>query len=302
VIELGIIAQFRDEAPYLPEWIEYHRLAGVDRFWLYDDDSADDWRSAIASYVDRGLVEVRPVPNGPGDATPTTTTPASTKQRATFRDGMRRASGEVRWAALIDVDEFLLPMADATIPGCLRRTFDDASAVYVNWRMFGTAQVTVPDGGTLLDRLTRASLPSHPENCIGKSLVRPDRVVASDLWYTHHFPLVAGSRYVDGGNNELCFGMRGERRDLLTRGVYLDEHIRINHYNLRDEAFFWGNRVSRAYRGELPGKGVGRLREHYESFGMVQDLEILRFLERHHPEGYQRTWVRSPAKVVSAGV
>ena len=30
--ELAIVAIFRDEAFYLKEWIEYHRMAGVDRF------------------------------------------------------------------------------------------------------------------------------------------------------------------------------------------------------------------------------------------------------------------------------
>ena len=32
--ELGIVAIFRNEAKNLREWIEYHRLAGVEHFWL----------------------------------------------------------------------------------------------------------------------------------------------------------------------------------------------------------------------------------------------------------------------------
>ena len=33
---------YRDAAEYLPEWIEFHRLMGVERFFLYDNGSADD--------------------------------------------------------------------------------------------------------------------------------------------------------------------------------------------------------------------------------------------------------------------
>jgi len=38
---LSICAIFKDEAPYLPEWIEFHRLVGVERFFLYDNGSGD---------------------------------------------------------------------------------------------------------------------------------------------------------------------------------------------------------------------------------------------------------------------
>ena len=33
---LSICAVYRDEGPYLREWIEFHRLVGVERFYLYD--------------------------------------------------------------------------------------------------------------------------------------------------------------------------------------------------------------------------------------------------------------------------
>ena len=34
---LAICAIYRDEAPYLREWIEFHRLVGVEHFFLYDN-------------------------------------------------------------------------------------------------------------------------------------------------------------------------------------------------------------------------------------------------------------------------
>src|SRR5947209_4668609 len=41
---LAICAIFKDEAPYLAEWVTFHRLMGVDRFYLYDNRSTDSWR------------------------------------------------------------------------------------------------------------------------------------------------------------------------------------------------------------------------------------------------------------------
>lgn len=49
---------FKDEAPYLEEWIEYHRLVGVDRFYLYDNNSSDDYMDRIRRYVDEGIAAV----------------------------------------------------------------------------------------------------------------------------------------------------------------------------------------------------------------------------------------------------
>ena len=39
---------FHDEASYLREWIEFHRLVGVERFFLYDHESVDDSREVLA--------------------------------------------------------------------------------------------------------------------------------------------------------------------------------------------------------------------------------------------------------------
>ena len=45
---------YRDAASYLAEWIEFHRLVGVERFFLYDNGSVDDHREVLAPYVDAG--------------------------------------------------------------------------------------------------------------------------------------------------------------------------------------------------------------------------------------------------------
>jgi hypothetical protein len=285
IYELGIVTQFRDEAPYLAEWVTYHRLVGVDHFWLYDDGSTDDWQNALAAPLAGGIVEVLSLPEKHGPDVPT-----AVKQPGTFRDGLRRARGRTRWVALIDVDEFLLPMTAPTVPDCLARHFTTASGVYVNWRMFGTNRQVVLPGRPLLPALTGCSLSSHPENGNGKSLVRPERLAIDRVWSPHHFPLQEGARYLDGRGHKLSFGIRHDREDLLTTGEHFDTHLRINHYNLRDENFFLANRLARARAGRLPGKSLERLLEHYDSFGKSQDFAILNLLKNFHPAGYEDFW------------
>ena len=48
----------QNEAPFLPEWLEYHLLRGVgfEHFYLYDDGSTDELGATLAPYVAKELV------------------------------------------------------------------------------------------------------------------------------------------------------------------------------------------------------------------------------------------------------
>src|SRR2546425_7193021 len=100
--ELAIASQFRDEAPYLKEWVEYHHMVGVDHFWLYNNSSKDNWEEALQPYVDSGLVEVF--------YWPSETCNYQEFHTEANKDALRRAKGNTKWVALIDIDEFLVPM------------------------------------------------------------------------------------------------------------------------------------------------------------------------------------------------
>src|SRR3954467_5375423 len=39
--KIAVCAIFKDEAPYLLEWLAFHKLVGVDLFVLYDNGSSD---------------------------------------------------------------------------------------------------------------------------------------------------------------------------------------------------------------------------------------------------------------------
>ena len=41
-VTLAVGAIFQNEARYLREWIEFHRRQGVERFYLYENNSSDD--------------------------------------------------------------------------------------------------------------------------------------------------------------------------------------------------------------------------------------------------------------------
>ena len=217
---LGICALFRDEAPYLAEWIDFHLGVGVERFFLYDNNSADDPMAVLAPYVEAGVVSVTPWPH---DAA----------QRAAYDHALAACRDEVRWLAFIDIDEFLFSTVDQHLPNLLR-PFADAPAVVANWVSFGSGgHVARPPGGVLESYTRRGDLdavvpyahlrlPSgeyRPINAHVKSIVDPRRTLSS--LSPHHFQYVAGELAVDEAGRPVA-GPWSDRVSVET--------LRVNHY------------------------------------------------------------------------
>lgn len=262
--DLAIVSMFRNEAPYLKEWVEYHALAGVGHFWLFNDRSTDNWQEVLKPFIDQGLVEVTHWPTPEGGSWVTT-------QVRAFREGLRRAKGKADWVAFIDLDEFLLPMQGKSLPECLETNFWNASGVHVNWRNFGTSNAHLAKAAPILSRLTGCSEAAHSENSVGKSIVRPEHVDLVNLWSPHHAPLTSG-HFVDGDGQAMTF--RGT--DLPTDGRHHERFIRVNHYPLRDENFYKYVRMRKANRGF---GNKDRLIEHHDSFSKTTDRSIIDFIQ-----------------------
>ena len=122
---LAICAIYRDEAPYLREWIEFHRLVGVERFFLYNNLSTDDHREVLAPYIEEGIVVLHDWPRRPGPDPGLRRLPRGPSRRA-------------RWIAFIDLDEFLFSPTGSRSPSC-SRDYERWPGVVVNWAVFGTS-------------------------------------------------------------------------------------------------------------------------------------------------------------------
>jgi hypothetical protein len=104
--DLTIGCIFQNEAPYLKEWIEFHKMVGVQRFVLVDDRSTDDFQDVLRPYIDAGDVQLlrSPCPERWQGRE------WITYQCAVIRIFCEQLRGVSRWLALIDIDEFIVPM------------------------------------------------------------------------------------------------------------------------------------------------------------------------------------------------
>ncbi len=133
---VSLCVMFKDEAPYLREWLEYHMLVGVDHFYLYDNNSSDGFESIISSYQKEGLVTLVRWPH-------------EHSQVKGYEDCITRFQGESDWIGFIDVDEFLVPVAEESLVTFLDR-FSRRPAVLVYWRYFGSGGMLTRDTSRLV--------------------------------------------------------------------------------------------------------------------------------------------------------
>lgn len=158
-IELPTIAacvRIRNEARYLREWVEFHRLVGVRYFYVFDDDSVDSTREILKSYVSAGEAYVWGVSNTPcpGDGREVCAdrTNDALHGELGFRDECLRANpAGADWILMTDVDEFLYPSAGSSVPVHLSLNCDPRLAyALVRWHVFGASGHTLrPEGLTI---------------------------------------------------------------------------------------------------------------------------------------------------------
>jgi hypothetical protein len=133
---ISICAIFKNEGKYLKEWIEYHLLVGVDHFYLYNNNSTDNYLEVLQPYIDKGVVTLTEWPEVPGQIT-------------AFKHCYENFRQESNWMCFPDLDEFICHLEYNNIPEWLNR-FKRYPLVMIYWRMFGTSGLLEHDNNRLL--------------------------------------------------------------------------------------------------------------------------------------------------------
>lgn len=286
--EISIVAIFQNEAPYLREWIEYHRLIGVDHFWLYNDNSKDDWNSVLQPYIDEGVVEFCDWSFGRKEGKSWFHI-----QTSAYKDGLKKALGKTRWVALIDADEFILPMQNRSLKECLEKHYKAASAIHITWRQFGTGGVYLKEGQSQLFHLINCAEKSYPDNAVGKTMLRVEDALIDTLNHVNFCPLKPGALYFDGDGNPIKMKGGEQEKPSLLRYRFIrdkkhhDKYVRINHYTFRDETYFQNVKLERKRRR---GSSDEMTFHQYRNYSVDADFKIIDFLKLYYPEACRTIW------------
>ncbi len=122
--EVSICAIFKDEAMIIDEWIRYHLTCGVDHFYLYNNNSTDNYLPVLDKYIKNGLVDLYDWP-------------MQAAQMEAYRDCYQRHKNDTHWIAYIDIDEYICPIFADNVKKWLCK-FSKFPSVAVYWKQFGS--------------------------------------------------------------------------------------------------------------------------------------------------------------------
>lgn len=160
--ELSVVAIMKNEGAYLKEWLDFHILVGVEKFYLYDNGSTDDTKKVLEPYIRRGIVNYQYFPG-------------KNQQNPAYIDAINSFSGETRWMAMIDLDEFIVPVEKDTITDFLHTLPTNFGALILTWVMYGSAGHEKKPEGLVIENYKYHGDRTRQSGC--KSIVNPRLVV-----------------------------------------------------------------------------------------------------------------------------
>ncbi|TVU43559.1 hypothetical protein EJB05_10038 [Eragrostis curvula] len=180
-----VCTMLRNQARFLREWIIYHSHIGVQRWFIYDNNSDDDIEQVLNSMDPLRYNVTRYL------------WPWMKSQEAGFAHCALRARESCEWVGFIDVDEFLHFPGNQTLEDVLQNYSNrpQIGELRTSCHSFGpSGRTKIPKKGVTTGYTCRLAAPERH-----KSIVRPDLLNPSLINVVHHFHLKERVRYVNIG-------------------------------------------------------------------------------------------------------
>jgi hypothetical protein len=239
---LSICAIFRDEAPYLSEWIAFHQITGVEHFFLYNNSSTDGFEKILRPFIAQDLVTLNdwPIPFH------------ERAQQKAYAHCLNHTRGYVRWLAFIDIDEFLFSPANKNLASILAE-YESYPGVVVHWQVYGSSGHRQMTNKPVIERFIYRAPKNWIRNRKVKSIVNPSRT--TEPLNMHHFAYTGDDLPVNEIKSRIRIGRKKFYKKLLKLVFhklgplqkYLDpysgadtssrqipvDRLRINHYPVK---------------------------------------------------------------------
>ncbi|KAL6994425.1 hypothetical protein U1Q18_012528 [Sarracenia purpurea var. burkii] len=181
--QICVCTMLRNQAKFFQEWVMYHTRIGVQRWFIYDNNSDDNINDLIGSLVDANCNITRHV------------WPWIKTQESGFAHCALRARDSCEWIGFIDVDEFLHLPSGLSLNDVVENQarHSKVGELRVKCHNFGpSGHKRVPVKGVMVGYTCRMTTPERH-----KSIVRPEALDSTLINVVHHFHLKDGFKYAN---------------------------------------------------------------------------------------------------------
>ena len=217
--EIAFVLIIKNESRYIEEWLEYHYRIGVDKFYIYDNDSED--RSELLKILDpwirAGIVDIKSISG-------------IRMQMPAYNDAIEKHKFDCRYMGFIDTDEFIYIKTGQSLLKILNDHFNqriEIAGLPINWRMFGTSGRQKYEPIDVIERFIYRTPDDHLENIQIKAIVNPRRIAYIETPHNACYTLGSG-----------CYDLE---QNLITKYYNSDNNcdvIQLNHYFTKSEEEF----------------------------------------------------------------
>lgn len=233
--KMCVCTMLRNQAKFLKEWIIYHAQIGVEKWFIYDNNSDDNIKQVIES-----------MSGSPNYNITHRLWPWVKTQEAGFAHCAVHARDSCEWVGFIDVDEFLFFPADMTLHDVLHNYSSRLSVgeLRTACHSFGPSGLkNAPKDGVTVGYTCRMGAPERH-----KSIIRPEALNPSLITIVHHFHLKEGKTFVD-----------------VDRGTMVINHYKYQVWEVFKEKFYrrvatyvadWQDEENVGSKDRAPGLGT----------------------------------------------
>ena len=231
--QIGIVCPIKNEARYINEWLDYHYRIGVDKFYLYNNDSEDteELEKILEPWIQNQIVVYEKFPG-------------RAAQNFIYNLAIKNYRYDCRYMAFIDSDEFIFVKTGQTLLEFLNEFFSTAvniGGLAVCWKIFGSNGLEKYSPELVTERFIRCA---DDEHIIDNQV----KIIANPRWIDYFIgPHL--SRFRMGCSNydenfEEVLGPRNKNNPT--------KKIRLNHYYTKSlEEFIQKRNRGRADDGAL---------------------------------------------------
>ena len=239
--KLSVCISVKNEAKYMPEFIEHYVNQGVDHFYIVNNNSSDNIEEMVQSCKHKDMITFI---TDNRDVNIYIDVSATEHQKAIWNDNIYPLIvKETEWAIIIDADEFMYGKNGHTIKTYLSTLSDHINCVYVIWNLMlpnkdennnviKNFSIKQPSKRLNYDLISDVHLSMQRFSNFGKSIIKPAMINPNyKIWVHKQITTNTLTNYNIFFEYPTSDNINGHE---WSEENYKKTNITLNHYPIRD--------------------------------------------------------------------